>query len=630
MRCWLGLALVGTAACMRAGQPPIGAPRAASRARSASVAASSARASAPAGVAAGSEGGGAESDVVADWSPGDIAAKSAVAPGLTALDPAGWFSGLLAAAPAPAPAGGVGDALRALRAAGAAELSALVEGNGLPVSKSEAWRHIGVRDLYKRELAQPAGAPAPPVAALPDEYVADGALAVGVFVDGAYAPELSRTAGLPAGAYLGGLAGLDADRRAELLGRLVVRIGGDNGNTLGLSDAAVAGALGGAPFCALNAAAALDVAALLLPAGAALPDAAPVHLVFVSTGAAAASHPRYLIDAGPGSAVTLVTSHVDAAHLAPGSAGAAGAGSAALSNAVGQLLLADGALVRHTLVAERGPQSSHVENVEANCMPGARYDFCTLQGPAAMCRINVGASLLGEGAQAHARGLMLSGGDLPSGLDLHTVRTPAGPRVAAERGAHHGCTRPCHAPTLTLAASRALPLPRVQAIRHLSAGCSSSQLQKALLAQKGRAVFRGLIRANGLAERTVAHQLCRSMLLSEGAKLDVSPCLEIVADDVECTHGATVADLDEEKASAGRAERSTHSRAPLAPRTIRPPGLCSRSAHPARARAHRFIKNRIKKTLLRRARAFRSSTSRRGASRPRPRASRSSRASRSR
>jgi len=135
------------------------------------------------------------------------------------------------------------------------------------------------------------------------------------------------------------------------------------------------------------------------------------------------------------------------------------------------------------------------------------YSYTVLQSPAELSRVNVGIDLLGRGATCHARGLMLTGCDkgASSALDLHT------------------------------------------AVRHLAPGCESSQLQKVVASGKGRAVFRGLIRANGEAMETIANQLCRSMLLQDGAKIDVSPCLEIIADDVQCTHGATVADLDEEK-----------------------------------------------------------------------------------
>lgn len=127
------------------------------------------------------------------------------------------------------------------------------------------------------------------------------------------------------------------------------------------------------------------------------------------------------------------------------------------------------------------------------------------KGPSAFCRVALGASFRGSGASVTARGLVVSGGPSPSTVGIHT------------------------------------------AFRHLVEGCTSDQVQKILVADKGKGCFRGLIRANGEALQTKADQLCRSMLLTDGAKVHVAPCLEIIADDVECTHGATVADLDEEK-----------------------------------------------------------------------------------
>jgi hypothetical protein len=329
------------------------------------------------------------------------------------------------------------------------------------------------------------------------------------------------------------------------------------------------------------------VAAILIPTAS--KAAVTVQLIFVSTGSARATHPRWAVDVAAGVELVLVTTHVDAADCAPSAApsaapaalaaaAAAGSsgGSGALTNSVGQLRLGEGAIVRHSLCVERGASATHIETVEADVGTDAQYYVTTFQSPATLCRVNVGITLGAPGAQGHARGLMLSGGEAASALDLHTVRADGWPPAC--RAAGVGCgsvalslglaralararSRSCACaphppppplrPHLLSACPRPPPPPRppgaAQTIRHLTRGCSSSQLQKNLLAQKGRAVFRGLIRANEQAAQTVANQLSRSMLLSDGAKLDVLPCLEIIADDVECTHGATVAELDEEK-----------------------------------------------------------------------------------
>jgi Fe-S cluster assembly scaffold protein SufB len=69
------------------------------------------------------------------------------------------------------------------------------------------------------------------------------------------------------------------------------------------------------------------------------------------------------------------------------------------------------------------------------------------------------------------------------------------------------------------------------------------QLHKAVAAGQGRSVFNGAVRVPRAAQRTNAAQLSRSLLLSDRARIDTKPELEIVADDVKCAHGATVSSL---------------------------------------------------------------------------------------
>lgn len=84
-------------------------------------------------------------------------------------------------------------------------------------------------------------------------------------------------------------------------------------------------------------------------------------------------------------------------------------------------------------------------------------------------------------------------------------------------------------------------------IDHLVADCTSEQLYKTMLSGNGHGVFNGRIIVHPKAQRTAANQLSRALMLSAGARLDAKPQLEIFADDVRCTHGATVGQLDEEE-----------------------------------------------------------------------------------
>jgi Fe-S cluster assembly protein SufD len=83
-------------------------------------------------------------------------------------------------------------------------------------------------------------------------------------------------------------------------------------------------------------------------------------------------------------------------------------------------------------------------------------------------------------------------------------------------------------------------------LAHNSRDCSSRQEQRNAAAGRGRVVFRGAVLVPLGADNTTAHQLCRSLLLSDSARADISPQLQIDTDEVVCTHGATIADLDDE------------------------------------------------------------------------------------
>ena len=81
-------------------------------------------------------------------------------------------------------------------------------------------------------------------------------------------------------------------------------------------------------------------------------------------------------------------------------------------------------------------------------------------------------------------------------------------------------------------------------VRHNVPGCSSEQLFKGVVGGGAKAVFDGLVYVAHGAVKTVAHQQCHSLLLSEDASAEARPQLEIYADDVECSHGATTGYLN--------------------------------------------------------------------------------------
>lgn len=84
-------------------------------------------------------------------------------------------------------------------------------------------------------------------------------------------------------------------------------------------------------------------------------------------------------------------------------------------------------------------------------------------------------------------------------------------------------------------------------IHHIASGCTSRQSQRNLVGGRSGATFKGRIRVEQSAQQTDSEQLARSLLLNEKSRVWCIPSLEIIADDVSCTHGATISDLSEEE-----------------------------------------------------------------------------------
>lgn len=81
-------------------------------------------------------------------------------------------------------------------------------------------------------------------------------------------------------------------------------------------------------------------------------------------------------------------------------------------------------------------------------------------------------------------------------------------------------------------------------IHHFAEETTTNQEQRIILGHNGRGIFRGHIRLHEIAQNSTADQLCRSMMLGDQGRLQVMPQLEIQANQVKCSHGAAVADLD--------------------------------------------------------------------------------------
>jgi Fe-S cluster assembly protein SufD len=243
------------------------------------------------------------------------------------------------------------------------------------------------------------------------------------------------------------------------------------------------------PFAALATACLDDGAVVRVPRGAGA--AQPLHVVFVSTPSGAGhelSHPRVLIVAEPGSRLSLIEDHVSVG-VAPG-----------FTNAVTEIHVGENAAVDYVLVQREPDYRFNVSQLVASLQRDARLSAHTLSLGGALVRNDASVLLAGEGAECRLDGLYAAGGTQL--VDNHT------------------------------------------AVDHAVPHCTSRERYKGILGGKARGVFRGRIHVRPDAQKTSAQQSNANLLLATGAEVDSKPQLEIHADDVRCSHGSSVGQLD--------------------------------------------------------------------------------------
>ena len=242
------------------------------------------------------------------------------------------------------------------------------------------------------------------------------------------------------------------------------------------------------PFAALNSALIADGAFIHVPAGMELDR--PIQIIFVSgsDGRATLSAPRILIVAEAGSRATVVEQHV-------------GDG-ASLSCPVSEIVIGTNASLNHIVVQEENLSAHHLAVRQIKLAADSRYSAQAISLGGSLARTDIGVVLAGERAEVSLDGLYL--GDGSQQADTHLT------------------------------------------VRHASPNCNSHQLYKGILAGRAKSVFNGRIVVDQDAQKTDAKQSNRNLLLSDDAVVNSNPQLEIFADDVRCTHGSTVGQLDEE------------------------------------------------------------------------------------
>jgi Fe-S cluster assembly protein SufD len=245
-----------------------------------------------------------------------------------------------------------------------------------------------------------------------------------------------------------------------------------------------------APFAALNTAFLRDAAVVLLPKNAVVNE--PIHLIFVAVGEEepTASYPRTLIVAGVNSQATVVQSYVSPADAVY------------FTNAVTEIVADEGAVLNHCKVQRESRRAFHLETLQIRQGRASKFFSSNITLGGGWVRNEIGVGLTGEGGECTLNGLYF--GNDHQLIDNHTV------------------------------------------IDHAMPHCASHELYKGILDGKARGVFNGKIFVRQDAQKTDAKQTNKTLLLSDDATINTKPQLEIYADDVKCTHGATVGQLSAE------------------------------------------------------------------------------------
>ena len=241
-------------------------------------------------------------------------------------------------------------------------------------------------------------------------------------------------------------------------------------------------------FAALNAGLFQDGALVRLEDGVTCER--PIHLVFLSSAPApSATHPRNLVTAGKGARAAVVETYRGAGIY--------------LVNAVTEVALGEGAVLEHDRVQEDAPGAFHVGLLQVAQGSASRF-------------LGQSMALGGQLARVEARAVL---GAEDAVCDLHGLYVASGTQV----------------------------LDHFVHVDHASPRCTSREVFKGILDGASRGVFAGRILVREGAQKTDAGQVNSNLLLSEDATVDTKPQLEILADDVKCSHGGSVGQLREDQ-----------------------------------------------------------------------------------
>jgi Fe-S cluster assembly protein SufD len=241
-------------------------------------------------------------------------------------------------------------------------------------------------------------------------------------------------------------------------------------------------------FSALNTAFMYDGAFIYITRGMVLQE--PIHLLYISTATTdpIITHPRNLVVMDEDSQATIVESH-------------ASLGSDVyFSNVVTEAVVGENSILSYYFIERESKKAFNISTLRVQQGRSSNVVTHSVLIGGALVRSNVHPVLAGEGGECIVNGLFMS------------------------TGRQH--------------------MDNYMKVEHASPHCDSRQLYKGVLDGKSRGVFHGRIIVHKNAQKTDAKQTNKNLLLSEEAQIDTKPQLEIYADDVKCTHGATIGQMD--------------------------------------------------------------------------------------
>ncbi|MGH7991392.1 MAG: Fe-S cluster assembly protein SufD, partial [Limisphaerales bacterium] len=243
-------------------------------------------------------------------------------------------------------------------------------------------------------------------------------------------------------------------------------------------------------FAALNQAFFSDGAFVFVPQGVEIVE--PVQLIYISSAKQNGEtiQPRNLIIAEANSKLTVVESYLSASDAVY------------FTNAVTEIVASENAKVEHIKLQDETANAFHIATIAGEFGRASNVNIHSFALGAKLSRNNIRAKLAGEGLECILNGLYLTRGEQLA--DHHMI------------------------------------------VEHAQPHCASHEYFNGILDDKSKGVFHGRIYVHPIAQKTDAKQTNKNLLLSDDATADTKPQLEIYADDVKCTHGATIGQLNDE------------------------------------------------------------------------------------